>query len=90
MNFRVYVPQRRWIPNEALVGLCERAHKRLGIALHNGIGAEELLHQAELEGLVEPVPDGSTFEACHLRYYTRAELMRLGRRRRVSSGGEVR
>lgn len=82
MQFRIFVPDVRRIPDELVVGLAERANKRLGRPLENGIGTEDLLDQAALEGLIEPVPIGGSIEGMHCMYFTRGKLVQLARRQR--------
>lgn len=83
MNFRVYVPERRHVPNDQLVRLAELANHRWGRPLESGVSADELLLEAELRGLVEPVPPGSSLDGHHVRYYSRADLVRLAKRKQI-------
>lgn len=77
MKFRVYVPTTLTVPSELVLGLAERANKRLGYPLQRAVCADDLLEQAELEQLIDPLADGTNLDAYHDRYWTRSELLRL-------------
>lgn len=82
MKFRIYVPENRWVADELLVGLAERANKRLGAPLQQALWSEELMWQAEIEGLFATIPDGGHLVGEHMVSYPRAKLVQLARRHR--------
>lgn len=83
MNFRLWIPLRRTIPDALLVGLAERVNKRLGKPLQNAVEAADLLEQAELERIIEPRPNPGFLDTYHDRRYGRTDLVKLARRSRL-------
>lgn len=80
MQFRIFVPHTLRIDDGLLVGLAERANKRLRAPLQAPIQAEELMWQAEIEGFLPPIPDGAHLVGEHMFAYSRAQLSGLARR----------
>ena len=74
MRFTLFTPRVVDIPDGLLVGLAERANKRLGRPLERDVWSEDLFEQAVLDKVIDQPPADSMLDSDDCLRLSRREL----------------